>query len=80
MGGYILVCLKQLVLSNAELILGKIRRLSRCPHYHMPGNKFLPLSSMVLRTSQAWSDAYRRDNHPIASRGKAVSNNVSLVN
>lgn len=63
----------------APLIPYEIHSWSKYPHYHMLDSKTLPLSSMVLHTQQAQSDAYRLDNHPVANKGKAVDNDVFLV-
>ena len=67
------------VMPYTPLILYEIHSWSKYPHYHMFDSKPLPLSSMVLHTQQAQSDAYRPDIHPIANKDKAVDSNVLPV-
>ena len=68
-----------IAISNSPLIPRETHNQSNYPHQHMPDNKSLPLSSMVWRTQQAQSGAYRRGNHPTANKGKDVDNDVLLV-
>jgi len=63
----------------SALVLGEIHNWSKYPRYLLLGSRFLPLSSMVLRTKQTQSGAYRQDNHLIASTGKALDNGVLQV-
>jgi len=68
-----------LVVPYAPLVLYKIHSWSRYLQYHILDSMCLLLSNMVLHTQQAWSYAYRRDNHPTSSKGKDANSSVLLV-
>ena len=52
---------------------------SKRPYCQTLDSRFLPLSNMVLHTQHTQSDAYKKGNHPIASRDNAIDSDVLLV-